>query len=85
MTMESELAGLLPCPFCGKSVAVVWSSWSEDAHDEFQENDECFEVVCDAHQPNGPGGCGASSGAGMTPEEAVAKWNRRAIAESGKE
>ncbi len=67
---------LLPCPHCGKSVAVVTTAfemWPE--HEE--GNAESYAVMCDAHRPGGPGGCGASGGFFSTETEAIAAWNRR--------
>jgi len=69
---------LKPCPMCGKSVAKVTTSSDMFPEQEDEGNSESYAVVCDAHMPNGPGGCGASGGFAQTEGEAIAAWNRRA-------
>lgn len=74
---------LLPCPFCGKSVAEVTDLQDcemcanfeqEDLCPNFEEPGECGAfVVCN----HAKGGCGAASGWHQFPEEAVEAWNKR--------
>ncbi|WP_298929107.1 hypothetical protein [uncultured Ramlibacter sp.] len=71
---------LLPCPFCGNSHALSIEAasalfWDED--DGPYPHTESYAVICDAHKPAGPGGCGGQSGFKATEELAVAEWNRR--------
>lgn len=74
--MDSTSVSDLPCPFCGKVVAVLsWASESDPAWD-FSGEDRC-SVVCDASAPDGPGGCGASTGYHSSPELALAAWGMR--------
>lgn len=61
------MAKIKPCPFCGSDEAVYVY------RDEGEDYDGGYRVVCDFTI----GGCGASSGCGETPKEAIAKWNRR--------
>ena len=75
------MSELLPCPFCGKDVAVIMDDYSECLElwgDEFDESGleatDCKAVVCSFLD----GGCGASGGWRKTEEEAVEAWNRRA-------
>lgn len=69
---------LKPCPMCGKAVAKVTTSSEMFPEQDDEGNSESYAVVCDAHMPNGPGGCGASGGFAPTEAEAIAAWNRRA-------
>jgi hypothetical protein len=74
---------LLPCPFCGRSDATRYgrsSEFHEDC-DGDSGNDDYFAVFCDASEPRGLGGCGASSGFAKTCEEAALRWNRRSTVE----
>ena len=70
---------LKPCPFCGKSVATIYSVF--DLEDFSEEDiasyihDESFASVCDGVKK----GCGASGGYAPTKEEAGEKWNTRAL------
>lgn len=74
---------LLPCPFCGRSdTTKFWLSSEMHADCENDAgNDDSVAVVCDAATPNGPGGCGASSGFAATYDEAADRWNQRRAAE----
>ena len=75
---------LKPCPFCGKHNTLTVTTAQELAEQdsnydgEFWEHSDSWAVMCDAHRPGGPGGCGASGGFFGTEVEAVATWNRRA-------
>jgi plasmid stabilization system protein ParE len=76
-------AELKPCHSCGHATApkIVRASdvFECNCCGEFDDSSgESFAVMCDAHKPNGPGGCGASSGFYATAAEAVEKWNTRA-------
>lgn len=72
------------CPFCGKGNALKLTTAQElaeqdsDYDGEFWEHSESWAVICDASQPRGPGGCGASGGFFETARRAVDAWNRRA-------
>ena len=66
------MAELKPCPFCGKSLAVLGTAAEIDLDDEEGAENQ-WAVVCDYHT----GGCGATSGYRSTPEAAVEAWNRR--------
>ena len=76
---------LEPCPFCGKTdtARIVRASeiWGEE--DMFYQHTETYAVMCDASSPNGPGGCGSSSGFKPYPQEAVNLWNTRAARAQG--
>lgn len=70
-----------PCPFCGMTASIAIMPASE-IHDDCEGydhygHDESYAVVCDASQPNGPGGCGASGGFQPTKKAAWVAWNRR--------
>lgn len=69
---------LKPCPMCCMSVAHVTTSSEMWPEHEDEGNAESYAVICDAHKPDGPGGCGASGGFRPTEAEAIAAWNRRA-------
>lgn len=68
------------CPFCSASCAKVTTASELNDEDEPYEHSESYAVICDAHMPNGPGGCGASSGFFDTATQAVVAWNRRPAA-----
>lgn len=74
--LDAELA---PCPFCGRTdaLAEAWRS-VEDGDDWTGEHDDSAYIVCDASNPGGPGGCGASGGHRPTMSEARSAWNTRA-------
>ena len=81
MSDQTERAALLPCPFCGKSVCKVTTAAelaAEDDEDYIDEHSPSWAVICDAHKPNGPGGCGASGGFFPSEAEAVSAWQARA-------
>ena len=74
---------LKPCPFCGATRTLEVTSAAElncEDKEEFSAwpHSDSYAVMCDAHQPGGPGGCGASGGFFLSEAEAVAAWNRRA-------
>lgn len=75
--MTEPTIDLLPCPFCNKPDTAKVSS-SFDIYDDDQGNGECWAVFCDASNPNGRGGCGASGGFKPTQDEAIEAWNKRA-------
>lgn len=68
---------LKPCPFCGKSVAECKTCAEAELLDElneiYPEWNKKFCVVCNFNK----GGCGSSTGAHDTPEDAIKAWNRR--------
>ena len=70
---------LIPCPFCGKDVAVVLNVAELEHMDEgdpqYDRAMNRFAVACNYTA----GGCGASTGMWYTsPETAAEGWNRRA-------
>jgi len=72
----------LPCPFCGKSEAIVLQSSGEYELENFEidsGNDGQWHVVCAANKigKNGRMGCGASTGFSNSEEEAIEYWNTR--------
>ena len=79
------MINLIPCPFCGKSVAETTSVLDCELCANFEDEEMCpnYEscgsdgcghlVVCNVHK----GGCGASTGWYKTIEEAITAWNRR--------
>lgn len=82
--VTSNEVTLLPCPFCGRSDTTRYgrsSEFHEDC-DGDSGNDDYFAVFCDASEPRGLGGCGASSGFAKTCEEAAERWNRRPAVET---
>lgn len=77
---------LEPCPFCGKADTLTVTSASEfwdGEEDAPYMYTEAYAVMCDASSPNGPGGCGASSGFKPSQQEAVNLWNTRAARAQG--
>jgi Lar family restriction alleviation protein len=76
---------LLPCPFCGQTHTITVVRASEHWADEYEgtggyDHSESYAVMCDASQPDGPGGCGASGGFKDSEVSAIDAWNRRAAA-----
>lgn len=70
------------CPHCGEArfAKVKPWPWEKDGEPDLVWG---YHVICDASGwDNAKRGCGASSGWGETPEEAVAAWNRRADTET---
>lgn len=67
---------LKPCPFCGKSVAVL-----SNAQEELEVCNNYVMVVCAFNR----GGCGAATGFYNSEQEAIEHWNRRADNGRGKE
>ncbi len=65
--MEIKPLRMLPCPHCGKSVAVILNLELEKPYCS------CVCVVCDVSQ----GGCGATGGFTTSEEKAIEKWNER--------
>lgn len=81
MNRNSELK---PCPFCGSSIAVVICTTHELSGCDCYIDSPGFAVCCSINEISSvplsdwKPGCGASSGYGLTKEEVVEKWNRRA-------
>lgn len=90
--MLAFLKQLKPCPFCGyklennvdDSFYPVGNAWWRDSEEVgcriyvgAREREEGDQPVYGLHCPPCSGGCGAEMSAD-TPEDAVAKWNRRA-------
>lgn len=75
---------LLPCPFCGNSVAARAFTAHELSGCDCYIDSPCFAVCCSINEsaptpmPNWKAGCGASSGYFATEAEAISAWNRRA-------
>ena len=67
---------LLPCPFCGKQVALIDNCHELEDCENFErcESTGYYAVVRDVNE----GGCGASGGYARTEHEAISAWNRRA-------
>lgn len=68
---------LLPCPFCGATepvefttAAELWADMDVEISDTHMES---FAVICNAWSH----GCGATGGFMLNREGAVAKWNKR--------
>ena len=82
--VRPHVKALKLCPFCGKNSTLKLTTAQElaeqdSAYDgEFWEHSDSWAVMCDAHRPGGPGGCGASGGFFASKAEAVAAWNKRA-------
>ena len=66
------------CPFCGGTNFFIGSiaeiEMQDEDHPDYALNSQFFAVVCSSID----GGCGASTGASRTEEEAIESWNRRA-------
>jgi len=78
-----QMSKLKECHSCGHATApkIVRASdvFECNCCGEFDDSSgDAFAVMCDAHKPNGPGGCGASSGFYGTFFEAIDAWNTRA-------
>ena len=82
--VRPQAVALKPCPFCGKHNTLTLTTAQELAEQdsnydgEFWEHSDSWAVMCDAHRPGGPGGCGASGGFFGAEADAVAAWNKRA-------
>lgn len=78
------MSDLDACPHCGQAgfARVKRWPWEKEGEPGLVWG---YHVICDASGiDTHPRGCGASSGWGETPEEAIAAWNRRAyLAASG--
>ena len=73
------MMGLIPCPFCGKDVAIVANVAELEHMDEgdphYDRALHKYAAVCNFTA----GGCGASTGMWYdSPKAAVKGWNRRA-------
>lgn len=69
---------LLPCPFCGKRIAIILTaSELEDCDDTFEKlyGIENVAVVCTFNK----GGCGATSGYRGSKKAAIKAWNKRSL------
>lgn len=66
---------LKPCPFCGKSDTLEFTTCAE--LEECENFEAChgdfLAVVCNVRK----GGCGAVSGYASSIKKAAEKWNRR--------
>lgn len=72
------MSDLDACPHCGQAefARVKRWPWKKEGEPGLVWG---FHVICDASGiDTHPRGCGASSGWGETPEEAIAAWSRRA-------
>lgn len=69
---DGRVYQLQKCPFCGRSVASIWS---QSERDEYKVEPERYTVVCGWSQR----GCGANCGWHETVEEAVQRWNSRVV------
>lgn len=73
---------LSPCPFCGRSDALVIRAGAE-LHEDYcechEDSDTCYAVICDASTDAKLGGCGASGGFSESRQKAVQLWNRRVL------
>lgn len=89
MSLSNAGVGLLPCPFCGKTVDLedcdtlypIGLYWREEGgirhyvrHEDRKEGDE---RVWGMHCPEVSGGCGAEITAD-SKQDAISAWNRRA-------
>ena len=86
------MADLLPCPFCGRSVAELTTAKELEYCKKFEEDTcPCFEfgeatcnlytVVCNYQI----GGCGATSGYFTDRDKAIMRWNTRGESWRGKD
>ena len=87
-----EPVSLLPCPFCGKAADIDDDDtlypngigWKSDGdlgrtyhnYRQVPKEQRCWSMHC----PEVAGGCGAEV-SGDSKDEAIAKWNKRAIPE----
>lgn len=69
---------LMPCPYCGKSVARIVSCCENSCKDDDTGCEFCgmktVAVCCDFTK----GGCGATGGYRKTEKEAIEAWEERA-------
>lgn len=80
--MNNHVKALKPCPHCGKAEYTKVANFQFPPDDEGEAWEWGFHVVCSAAGLDiVQRGCGASSGWGETPDEAIAAWNRRAALE----
>ena len=70
--MAKKTEKVKPCPFCGNSVRVYWSTCTEAYYAVHKEADKARACACMLCGPNMIIGQPASL------EDAVAIWNRRA-------
>lgn len=66
------MASLKPCPFCGDVVGLILKDKMVDCR--YHE----YSICCEGCDTNGPIATKA-----RTPEEAIQKWNKRAIFSGG--
>jgi Lar family restriction alleviation protein len=66
------MASLKPCPFCGDVVGLILKDKMVDCR--YHE----YSIYCEGCETNGP-----NATKERTPEEAIKKWNRRAILSGG--
>ena len=79
---DSDIVELAPCPFCGNERRPRVVPATIDGAYGGESFRWGYWVQCDASGFDGdPGrGCGACSGWGETPDDAIAAWNRRSAA-----